>query len=271
MRLPTLTGAPRLQRLLVLVATTSVAVAATVGLGLGGDATRAGASLPDAPFSCGPSDNYRQTVPLWNGSISSSATVGTPMTPCLSGTALTLTIPTKDNSATISSVQRLSNPSAIKVADGTTINNVVQIGFKGFTVNSTASNVTLTTSSGTASSHFLKLAPDHGATFGGGDVVTDLLVDAASTITINNMPAYIPIFLDTCALLGGSGGSTCTVKAGNISQSLVSLANAIGINTFNIQSMNLKIYYIVTHNTSGGDPGGAAFQFPNTTLTAGDS
>ncbi|UDY23204.1 hypothetical protein [Nocardioides sp. Kera G14] len=263
------TRSPRLQRACVFAAVAALAIACLLTTGLDGRPGRADAALPDAPFSCGSSDQNRQSVSQWNGSISSSPTwVGTAMKPCLSGTALTLTIPAKDNSATISSVQRLTGAQNIKIADGTTIPNVYQLGFKGFTINSTASNVTLKTTAGTVGSYELKLAPDAGAVFGGGDVVTDLLVDGDSTIVINDMPVS---FLGTCGMLGGSGSSTCTVQVKNISQDLVSLANAIGISSFSIRQMDLKIYYIVTHNTSGGDPSGAAFQFPNTLITAKDS
>lgn len=268
MRMPSPTRAPGLQRAIVFLSVTALAVVTAVTLGLGHQETRADAALPDGPFVCGPGDANRQTVNQWNGTISSTPTwVGTPMRPCLSGTALTLTIPSKDNSATISSVQRLSDAMNIKVADGSTIGNVYQLGFKGFTVNSTASGVTLTTTAGTATSHLLRLAPDNGAVFGGGEVVTDLLVDGESTIVINDMPVA---WLGTCGMLGGTGGSTCTVQVKNISKDLVSFANAIGINKFNIRMMDLRIYYIVTHSTSGGEPGGAAFQFPNTTITARD-
>ena len=269
MRRPSPSNAPRLQRIVVLLAVTVMAVVTAVSVGAGRHGPQADAALPDGPFSCGPTDNNRQTVQLWNGTISSSPTwVGTPMTPCLSGTAVTLTIPAADNSATISSVQRLTDAMSIKTADGSTIGNVYQLGFKGFAVNSSASGVTLVTTSGTATNHYLKLAPDHGATFGGGSVVTDLLVDGDSTIVINDMPVS---WLGTCGMLGGSGSSTCTVQVKNISKDLVSFANAIGISSFSIRQMDLKIYYIVTHDTAGGTPGAAAFQFPNTTITARDS
>lgn len=257
---------PGRQRLVAFLAVLSFAVTTAVTLGVDRHGNHAEAALPDGPFSCGANDQNRQGVQMWNGSMGSSAYVGW-VYPCLSGTQLTLTIPAADNSATISSVSRLKGPMSITLADGSTISNVYQLGFRGFTVNPSARGVTLQTTAGTGSAHRLRLAPDAGAVFGGGDVVTDLLVTGDSQITINDMPLS---FFGTCGLLGGSGSSTCTVQVQDMSQSLVEFANLIGITTFQIRQMDLKIYYIVTHNASGGTPSGAAFQFPDTTITAGD-
>lgn len=254
------------QRVFVLAAALGFLTVAALSLGPGPRGEQADAALPDGPFNCGASDQNRETVQLWNGSMSSSAFVGQ-MTPCLSGTQMTLTIPPADNSATISSVSRLKGPMTIKTADGGTISNIYQVGFKGFTINNSARNVTLQTTGGTATNHRLRLAPDAGAVFGGGDVVTDLLVTGDTKIVINDMPIS---FFGTCRLLGGSGGSTCTVLVQNLSDSMVDFAAAIGITNLQIRELDLKSYYIVTHSSNGGTPSGVALQMPNTTITAGD-
>lgn len=265
-------GRPRLQRAIVFVSILAVAMVAALVAGPGRNGSAARAALPDGPYSCGASDQNRQPVKMWDGTMTSDGNNAS-MTPCLSGVALTLDIPDQSGAATISSIRKLDDNQnvAIKTADGSTIPGVYHLGFKGFTINGSATGVTLSTTSGTATPHTLTLAPDNGAIFGGGDVVTDLLVDGDSSITIQNMPFYVPIILDTCALLGGSGGSTCTVKVKDISSGLVQLANAIGTSSFTIRKMSLKIYYIVTHTTAGGSPSGAAFQFPNTSITVGGS
>lgn len=265
---------PRLQRAIVLSSVFLLALVASLSVGLDRQGTTARAALPDGPFRCGANDENRQPVTMWAGSMTADGALPS-MNPCLSGVKTTLTIPSQSGAAKISSIRKLDaqNNISMKTASGETIPNVYHLGFKGFTINSTARGVNLRTTGGAATPHTLTLAHDAGAIFGGGDVITDLLVTGTSTIVIDPMPA---MFLGSCGMLGGTPSwafldGPCTVQVANISPDMVEFANAIGISTLTIRQMTLEIYYLVTHTATGGVPGGAALQMPNTTITVGGS
>lgn len=262
---------PRRQRALVLAAVFALALAGSLGLGLDKKGPAARAALPDSPFVCGAGDANRQPMKMWAGDMGADGSLGN-MTPCLSGVKMTLNIPRQSGAATVSKLRKLDaqNDVTIKTANGT-VPNIFHVAFKGFTINSSARNVTLKSNGGTSltTPHSLTLAPDAGAVFGGGDVITDLLVTGTSKIVIDPMPVA---FFNTCGLLGGGPAfsSTCTVLVKDISPNMVEFANAIGISTLTITEMNLDIYYLVTHTTTGGIPAGASVQLPNTRMTVGN-
>ena len=266
------------QRLVVLAATTAFVCALLIAPGLLGD-RGATAAAPSFPFSCGPSDVNRQVLSLSTGS--STNTSGS-ITPCVSGGELQLTAGT--GSANIASIQGMtkvqSGAVSLTDANGTTLSNLYHIAFKNFSITSTSAGTVLQTIGGTAAAgtqapYTLTLTPDGSpmpVIGAGSDVITDMWVTGDSVVKID-LSSWSLLASTACALAGGSGptlfnpSTPCTVTVANLAGDLIALLASIGSDTYNLKQVQLKFYYLVTHNSSGGTPSGTALQFPNTSIS----
>ncbi|MEX0428169.1 hypothetical protein AB3X52_11110 [Nocardioides sp. DS6] len=265
------------QRMVVLAAVLLFGCVMLVGPGGSGE-QQAKAAAPNFPFACGASDANRQTFALSTGS--GTSTSGS-ITPCLSGSELELTL--GSGSANVASIQGMtkvqSSAVTVKDANGTAISNIWHIAFKNFTVTSDSAGTVLKTIAGTAAAgsqgaYTLTLTPGGSPrpVFGAGsDVITDMWVTGDSVVKID-LSGWSILAGTACGLAGGSGptllnpSTPCTVTVANLGGDLIALLAAIGADTYNLKQVDLKFYYLVTHNSSGGVPSGDALQFPNTTV-----
>lgn len=274
--LPTSRGELARQRLLVLIATTAFVCALLIAPGiLDRDAT---AAAPNFPFPCGSGDVNRSTLSLSTGSATNTS--GS-ITPCVSGAELQLTAGT--GSANVASIQGMtkvqSGAISLKDAGGATISNLYHIAFKNFSITSTSAGTVLKTIGGTAAAgsqaaYTLTLTPDGSplpVIGAGSDVITDMWVTGDSVVKID-LSNWSLLASTACAAAGGTGptifdwNTPCTVTVANLGGDLIALLAAIGSDTYDLKQVQLKFYYLVTHNSSGGTPTGTALQFPNTTI-----
>jgi hypothetical protein len=222
----------------------------------------------------------RSSLALWNGS--GTSTTGS-VSPCVSGAMLDLSFPfTSTTQATINGVALIGCSQTVKDAAGDTISpagGMCHVAFNSFLVTNENAAVLKTngwTGAAPSPSYNLSINPSGNFTIGGNNVLTDLWVDGNSTLSINDgslcaLASYIE--------LTSSSSAPCTTtisKYGQCYQGIKTLfvkvcapgmLQFLGLNNFPIAGMDLKIYYLVTHNSSGGPPGGSSVQLPNTTIT----
>ncbi|MFT4264301.1 MAG: hypothetical protein QM572_13020 [Nocardioides sp.] len=244
----------------------------------------AGAAKPATSFRCGPNDDHRTALPLSTGR--GTATSGTTVTPCLSGVLSEFSVErgTGDaDVATVTNITKVSNdPISITTADGSTISGLYHIAFSNFDV-APDEKTEIKSIKGTSSSvpYTFTLKPDGAdapVVGDGEDVVTDKVVTGDSVVTIDlssidlaglDLPIG-PIGAVACALVGGTPGGTlgmdCTVTFAQLRGDLVTLFNGAGVTKFDLKSVDLKFYYLVTHDADGGPAPGTALRFPDTTI-----
>lgn len=204
----------------------------------------------------------RQTLPLWNGS--GTSTTGS-VTPCISG--VKVIVQTAYSGGTTSSfvngLYTVQSNLTLHDANNTSISGIDHIGFNGFQIYSQATGVSLTGGSSTGftgtaptPTYNFTLAADNGSppTIGGSGVLTDLWVDRnASYVYLNNGVL--------CAILFQAAPCKLTVATWTGFSWLLNGSN------FDLSQIYLVAYYVVTHDSSGGAPASTSIQFPSSTVT----
>lgn len=273
------------QRLVVVLAVLSVAVAAIVLPGPGDDARGQARSSAYQPFACdqpGSSDpqQRRQEIQLDNGA--GDFTAAGRMYPCLAGVRWHLQSGNVTTSSTTPAIGQIRTaygrkfPNTVFYAAAGSRTDLYQLAFSSlqFCTGDTTpigacapggtTDIQLYADSAdapgpkSAANYRLTIDPDQAITIGGSGVWTEVLATANSsfTVPVAELPTATHL---ACALVGGTArggflgiGGTCELSASDFAGDLAQWLG--GGENYTLLGVNLDLYYLVTHRQNPSDP-----------------